>query len=168
MYSLRAIERSQAALEKSYQLTLLSLSGCVKNGAIYIVSTAPLDIFNALIANGTHILWAARSGSRLTATHLSPNTCVLVYSGSLADQVADENAWVVLVTITRANQVAATAWRTMRASGQALCRSSCSQGEDMVRSRILLKGTGRGNSSLCPCTAARAHGQHSDEVLHHG
>jgi hypothetical protein len=97
MYSL-SYRKVLSSARESYQLTLSSLSGCIKNGAIYIVSTAPLDIFNALITNGTHILWAARSGSRLTATHLPPNTCVLVYSGSLADQVANENAWLVLVT----------------------------------------------------------------------
>jgi hypothetical protein len=98
LYSMgyRMVSRSAREL---YSSTMTSLSGCVKNGAIYIVSTAPLDIYNALITNGTHILWVARSISKLTATHLPPNTCVLVYSGSLADQVAENRAWVALVTM---------------------------------------------------------------------
>jgi hypothetical protein len=98
MYSL-SYRKVLSSAREFYQLTLSSLSGCIKNGSIYIVSTAPLDIFNALISNGTHILWVARSGSRLTATHIPPNTCVLVYNGSLADQVAENRAWVALVTM---------------------------------------------------------------------
>ena len=98
IYSMSYRKVSSSAREL-YSYSMTSLSGCIKNGAIYIVSTAPLDIFNALITNGTSILWVARSGSKLTATHLPPNTCVLVYNGSLADQVAENRAWVALVTM---------------------------------------------------------------------
>jgi hypothetical protein len=98
IYSMSYRKVSSSAREL-YSYSMTSLSGCVKNKSIYIVSTAPLDIFNALITNGTRILWVARSGSKLTATHLPPNTCVLVYNGSLADQVAENRAWVALVTM---------------------------------------------------------------------
>ena len=98
VYSLSYRKVSSSAREL-YSSTMASLSGCVKNGAIYIVSTAPLDIYNVLIANGTHILWVARSGSKLTAIHLPPNTCMLIYSGGLVDQVAENRAWVALVTM---------------------------------------------------------------------
>jgi len=86
------------SVKELYSYSMTSLSGCVKNGAIYIVSTAPLDIYNALITNGTHILWTARSGSRLSVIHLPPNTCALVYNGSLANMVASDRAWLAMVT----------------------------------------------------------------------
>jgi len=98
VYSLSYRKVSSSAREL-YSSAMASLSGCIKNGAIYIVSTAPLDIYNVLIANGTHVLWVMRSGSKLTAIHLPPNTCMLIYSGGLVDQVAENRAWVALVTM---------------------------------------------------------------------